>query len=140
MRHLHPLYETASITITHKSCSTGRYKVFVLLGPLFSTTCFVLLLLRWQGHTSFAESFYIALGGCGTGIATAAVFVFLSASTKRSDAAIAGGGFFLSGSLGEVTGLSVHTAILQVTLRRTLEQKLVGMEGSAEVSGRFCFH
>ncbi|KAF7508801.1 hypothetical protein GJ744_008678 [Endocarpon pusillum] len=62
-----------------------------------------------------------------------ASFIFLSASTKKSEAAIAGGGFFLSSSLGEVAGMSVQSAILQATLKRTLESKLTGVEGSAEI-------
>lgn len=61
-------------------------------------------------------------------------FTFLCASTKKSEAAIAGGGFFLSSSLGEVAGMSAQSAILQATLRRTLEFKLTGVEGSTEVS------
>jgi hypothetical protein len=110
----------------------------VLFAPLFSSSCFLLLLLRWHGHTSFAESLYVAIGGLGQGIAVTAVFIFLSASTKKSEAAIAGGGFFLSSSLGEVAGMSAQSAILQATLRRTLEVKLAGVEGSAEVNHELC--
>jgi hypothetical protein len=86
------------------------------------------------GHTSLAESLYIAIGGFGLGIATAAVFAFLSASTKKSEAAIAGGGFFLSLCLGEVASLSAQNAVVQVTLRGTLEQRLGGVEGGAQAS------
>jgi hypothetical protein len=68
----------------------------------------------------------------------AAVFVFLTASTTKAEAAIVGGGFFLSGSLGEVVGLSVQSAILQATLKWTLERKLIGVEGGVEV-GRWLY-
>jgi hypothetical protein len=69
-----------------------------------------------------------------------AVFVFLTVSTKKSEATIASGGFFLSNSLGEVTGLSAQSAILQIILKRTLEQRLAGVAGGADVSRQIQFY
>jgi hypothetical protein len=119
--------------------STGSYKTLIILAPASTSICYLLLLIRWHGHTSLAESLYIAIGGFGLGISTATVFVFLSASTKKSEAAIAGGGFFLSLCLGEVAGLSAQNAILQITLRGTLEQRLGGVEGGTEASVHLLF-
>ena len=62
-----------------------------------------------------------------------AVFVFLNAGTKRDDTAIAGGGFYLSSSLGEVTGMAVQNCVLMGTLRSALRVKFGGGEEGMEV-------
>ncbi len=62
-----------------------------------------------------------------------AVFIFLSAGIKRSENAIAGGGFYLSSSLGEVTGMSCQSAMLQAMIRRMPLEKLGGADAGAEV-------
>lgn len=63
----------------------------------------------------------------------AAVFVFLSAGTKKEDTAIAGGGFYLANSLGEVTGVAVQNCVLMGTLRRALRVNFGGGEEGMEV-------
>jgi hypothetical protein len=131
-----PLHEPLfrNTFILTDTAHTARYKTLVILAPASTSICYILLLIRWHGHTSLAESLYVAIGGVGLGIATVAVFVFLSASTKKSEAAVAGGGFFLSLCLGEVAGSSAQIAIVQITLRGTLEPRLGGVEGGAEAS------
>ena len=63
----------------------------------------------------------------------AAVFVFLSASTKKSDNAIAGGGYYLACSLGEVTGIAVQNCVLIGTLRSALTDNFGSGEEGMEV-------
>ena len=106
----------------------------VILAPFTSSAGFLLLYLRWRGHTSFAESLYILPAGFGMGVSMAALFVSLSAAIKKSDVAIASGGFYLSNSLGEVTGVSLQNAILQASIKQILVKKLEGAEERAEVS------
>lgn len=118
------------VTTSH---STGRYKPIVIAAPVSSSVGFLLLFLRWNGRTSLAESLYIALAGFGNGITMQAVFIFLSAGIKKSENAIAGGGFYLSSSLGEVTGMSCQSAILQAMIRRIQIEKLGGADAGAEV-------
>ena len=122
--------EDPTLTIVN---STGRYKPMVIVAPISSSAAFLLLYLRWNGHTSLAESFYIALAGFGNGITMQAIFIFLSAGIKKSENAIAGGGFYLSSSLGEVTGMSCQSAILQAMIRRIEIEKLGGADIGAEV-------
>lgn len=64
----------------------------------------------------------------------AAVFVFLTASTRKEDAAIASGAFYLANSLGEVMGIAVQNCVLQGTLRRVLRVRLREVEGCDQVS------
>ena len=63
----------------------------------------------------------------------AAVFIFLSAGIKKSENAIASGGFYLSSSLGEITGMTCQNAILQAMIRRIPSERLDGIDGGAEV-------
>ena len=105
----------------------------VIAAPVSSSVGFLLLFLRWHRHTSFAESLYIALAGFGNGISMQAVFIFLSAGINKSENAIAGGGFYLSSSLGEVMGMSCQSAILQAMIRRIQMEKLGGADAGAEV-------
>ena len=105
----------------------------VVLAPVSASASFLLLFLRWNGATSFAESLYIALAGFGNGITMQAIFIFLSAGIKKSENAIAGGGFYLSSSLGEVTGMSCQSAILQAMIRRIEMERLGGADAAIEV-------
>ena len=105
----------------------------VVAAPVAASTSFLLLFLRWKGATSFAESLYIALAGIGNGITMQAIFIFLSAGIKKSENSIAGGGFYLSSSLGEATGMSCQSAILQAVVRRIQAKELGGADAAAKV-------
>ena len=63
----------------------------------------------------------------------AAVFVFLTAATRKEDTAVASGAFYLAISLGEVAGLAVQNCVLQGTLRLVLQARLREVLGSDEV-------
>lgn len=63
----------------------------------------------------------------------AAVFVFLTATTRKEDTAVASGAFYLAISLGEVAGIAVQNCVLQGTLRLVLRATLREVVGSDEV-------
>lgn len=63
----------------------------------------------------------------------AAVFVFLTAGTKKEDTSISSGVFYLANSVGEVTGVAVQNSVLQGTLGRVLPVRLRKMEDCDEV-------
>jgi MFS family permease len=41
---------------------SGRYKVLCTFATICSSTCYLLLMLRWHGHTNWLESLYIVPG------------------------------------------------------------------------------
>jgi hypothetical protein len=113
---------------------TGRYKLIAAIGALSSSTAYLLMMLRWRGHTSFLESLYIIPGGFGNGIALSASFISLTAGVEPCQIAIASSGLYLSSSVGMVGGLSVSTAILQSTLTKELRIYLEGRDDMERVS------
>lgn len=116
---------------------TGRYRPLTILAPFSSATCFLLLYIRWKTQPlALIESFYISLSGFGNGVSMAAVFVFLTAGTRKEDAAIASGAFYLANSLGEVTGMAVQNCVLLGTLGSVLRVRLRDVEGCDEIIGQ----
>jgi len=113
---------------------TGRYKLIAVIGALSSSTAYLLMMLRWHGHTSFLESLYIIPGGFGNGIALSASFISLTAGVEPCQVAIASSGLYLSSSIGMVGGLSVSTTILLSTLTKQLRISLEGRHDSERVS------
>ena len=89
---------------------------------------------RW-GNPPIAtfESIYIALSGFSNAVTISAVFVFLSAATRKEDTAVASGAFYLAMCLGEVTGVALQNSIFQGTLRQVLPGLLREVEHSNEV-------
>ncbi|GME41828.1 Multidrug resistance protein [Neofusicoccum parvum] len=85
----------------------GRYKIQITLGTAFTSICYVLMLLRWNGHTNFWESLYIIPGGFGTGVAASALFIAMTASVAPSMVAIAASSMYLSATVGSLVGLAV---------------------------------
>lgn len=107
---------------------TGRYKMISLIGAFSSSTAYLLMMLRWHGHTSFLESLYIIPGGFGNGIALSTSFISLTAGVEPCQVAIASSGLYLSSNVGMVLGLSLASAILQSTLRKELRISLEGID------------
>ena len=103
---------------------TAAYRLLTLIGTLSSSTCYLLLVLRWRGHTSLWESLYIGPGGFGTGILQATTFVALAAGVDETQMAIAGTGLYLSANLGGLVGASLASKILQASLRTGLNAGL----------------
>lgn len=118
---------------------TGHYKIMSIIGGAAGTLSYLLMLLRWHGHTSFLESLYIFPGGFGNGIALSASFIGLTAGLEAGQVAIASSGLYLSSNIGMVGGLSIASAILQSTLRKELRISLEGMHHRETVSSSVSF-
>lgn len=97
-----------------------RYKLPIVVASVNSMFTFASIIIYWRGNTSPLESLLIFSGGFGTGIAHSAVFVSLANGVADEDIAIASSGFYLSGNIGGVLGVSAASAVHQVTLRRGL--------------------
>lgn len=113
---------------------TGRYKLLTLGGVAFGCLGYGLTILRWHGHTSWAESLYIFPGGFATGVVQSTMFIALTAGVSREDYAAAGSGFYQATGIGGSMATCVTMAILQATLRPALRIALSAKDGKDEVS------
>ncbi|KAJ4163077.1 hypothetical protein NW754_014500 [Fusarium falciforme] len=114
---------------------TGRYKALLVFAAISSITGYTLMLLRWHGHTSWAESLYVFPGGLGTGIAFSAGFISLQASIDPKDKAAAAAGLFMTTTLGTIIGMAGTSAIIQGYLRYSVQLDLTRLGMSqAEIS------
>lgn len=96
---------------------------------------------RWKTTPlALIESSYISLSGFSSDVSMAAVFVFLTAGTRREDTAIASGAFYLAHSLGEVMGFAAGNSVLLVTLGRSLRVRLREVDRCDEVCGVSCVY
>jgi MFS family permease len=109
---------------------TGRYKFLILVATLVSSSGYLLLILRWHGNTNWLESLYIFPGGFGMGIVQSALFISVQAAIDPSFAAIAASTLYLTSSVGFLAGMAGVSAVLQGTLRHSLDQRLgkLGLE------------
>ncbi|KAF2143974.1 uncharacterized protein K452DRAFT_223371, partial [Aplosporella prunicola CBS 121167] len=106
---------------------SGRYKFLITLATVVAAISYLLVLLRWRGHTNLLESLYIIPGGFGTAIAQSAVFVAVSAAIDPAHMAVVTSGLYLFGSIGVVVGMTGASAVLQSVLRRALEDKFASL-------------
>ncbi|KAK1833433.1 major facilitator superfamily-domain-containing protein [Podospora conica] len=107
---------------------TGRYKSLATFAVAFSSLGYLLLLLRWHGHTNWLESLYIIPGGFGSGMAQSALFISLQAViADPAHMSPAVSFMYLSGTVSITIGLAVSNAAMQSTLRRTLLARLVAL-------------
>ncbi|KAJ4217459.1 hypothetical protein NW759_008765 [Fusarium solani] len=114
---------------------TGRYKALLVFAAISSITGYTLMLLRWHGHTSWAESLYVFPGGLGNGIAFSAGFISLQSSIDPKDKAAAAAGLFMTTTLGTIIGMAGTSAIIQGYLRYSVQLDLTRLGMSqAEIS------
>lgn len=112
---------------------TGKYKLISIIGAASSSISYLLMTLRWHGHTSLLESLYIIPGGFGNGIALSASFIALTVGVEPCQVAIASSGLYLSSNIGMVSGISIASAVLQTGLRKQLRIGLEGMQDREEI-------
>ncbi|EHA19520.1 hypothetical protein ASPNIDRAFT_178313 [Aspergillus niger ATCC 1015] len=105
---------------------TGQFKVLLILAGLVASVAYLLLILRWNGHTGFWESLYIIPGGMGTGFCSAAAFVSMTAFLMPQEVAMATGGYFLLFSFAMTAGVTVTNSLLGTVFKRQMEQHLTG--------------
>jgi MFS family permease len=106
---------------------TGRYKALAQIATLAASSAYLLLILRWHGHTNWLESLYIFPGGFGTGIAQSALFISLQAAVDPSHMAVAASSMYLASSVGFVIGMAANAAVLQEMLSRGLDRRLIAL-------------
>ncbi|OCK82915.1 major facilitator superfamily transporter [Lepidopterella palustris CBS 459.81] len=105
----------------------GRYKALIVFASLSSSISYLLLILRWHGHTDWLESLYIIPGGLGTGIAQSALFISLQAAIDPAHTAVATSALYLSATVGMIMGLAGVSTTMQEMLRRALDRRLLGL-------------
>ncbi|KAJ5563795.1 hypothetical protein N7513_000037 [Penicillium frequentans] len=114
---------------------TGSYRILLVLAGLIASITYVLLYLRWDGHTGLWESLYIIPGGIGTGIASAAAFVALTATLPPDEVAMATAGYMLLISFAMTAGVTTSNSVLGMGFQRQLRLNLHG-PGSERVIKR----
>lgn len=105
---------------------TGHYKVLLLLAGLVASVSYMLLYLRWNGNTGFWGSLYIIPGGMGTGIASAAGFIAMTALLPPEEIAMATAGYMLLISFAMTAGVTVSNTVLGAEFQRQLRRSLHG--------------
>ena len=105
---------------------TGHFKVLLILAGLVASVAYLLMFLRWSGHTGFWESLYIIPGGLGTGFASAAAFVSMTAFLLPQEVAMATGGYYLLFTFAMTAGVTVTNSVLGMVFKSQMEQHLTG--------------
>lgn len=105
---------------------TGCYKILLVLAGLIASVTYVLLYLRWDGNTGIWESLYIIPGGMGTGIASASVFVAMTALLPAEEIVMATAGYMLLFSFAMTAGVTVSNTVLGLEFQRQLRRNLHG--------------
>lgn len=105
---------------------TGRYKLLLILAGLISSIAYVLLYLFWNGNTGFWESLYVFPGGFGTGIASAAGFVAMTAILPSDEIAMATSGYMLLISFAMTAGVTMCNSVLGIEFEAQLRRNVRG--------------
>jgi MFS family permease len=113
---------------------TGRYKVLTIGASTFASISYALLIIRWNGNTSWLESLEIIPSGFGMGLAFSATFVALQSSVKKEEVAISTGGLYTASAIGMVIGIAAASTVQLGSLRVLLEAGLENFSGAEEVS------
>lgn len=110
---------------------TGRYKALLILAGLVASVSYALLYLRWDGNTGFWESLYIIPGGLGTGIASAAGFVAMTAMIPPEEVAMATSGYMLMISFAMTAGITASNSVLGLEFQSQLQANVHGPDRKA---------
>ncbi|KAL4738344.1 major facilitator superfamily domain-containing protein [Aspergillus similis] len=111
---------------------TGNYKPILVAAGLVACISYLLQLLRWNGDTGFWESLYIVFGGLGSGSASAAAFVSMTAFLEPSEMAMATGGYSLLLNFALTAGVTSNYTLLSSEFRTQLRRRLQG-EGAHKI-------
>lgn len=105
---------------------TGSYRTLLVLAGLIASVTYVLLYLRWDGHTGFWESLYIIPGGMGTGIASASAFIAMTAALAPGEVAMTTAGYMLLLSFAMTAGVTSSNTVLGLEFQKQLRNNLHG--------------
>ncbi|KAJ5037809.1 hypothetical protein NUH16_011410 [Penicillium rubens] len=114
---------------------TGQFKVLLVIAGLVAGISYLLLYLRWDGHSGFWESLFILPGGIGTGIASASSFIAMSAMIPAEEIAMATAGYMLIVGFSMTAGVTTSNSVLGMEFQRQLRLNLHG-PGSEKVIQR----
>lgn len=103
----------------------GRYKGLVIVAASLCCACYLLLIMRWEGHTSWFESLYIIPGGMGMGMMQSVLFIALQASINSADKAVATSAYFLGNPFGNILGIAAASALIVAALHNNLQSRLM---------------
>ncbi|PLB53344.1 efflux pump antibiotic resistance protein [Aspergillus steynii IBT 23096] len=103
---------------------TGRYKTLLIMGTVIASSTYMLLWLRWNGHTSFWESLYVIPGGVGTGISSTAAFVLMTSFLELEEMPTVTGGYFLLHTFFMTVSITGTNTILGFEFRRQLRRHI----------------
>lgn len=111
---------------------TGQFKILLVIGGLVAAISYLLLYLRWDGHSGFWESLFILPGGLGRGIASASSFIAMSAMLPVEEIAMATAGYMLIVGFSMTAGVTTSNSVLGMEFQRQLRLNLHG-PGSEKV-------
>ncbi|KAJ5691680.1 Major facilitator superfamily domain general substrate transporter [Penicillium malachiteum] len=105
---------------------TGCFKPLLVAAGLVAAISYALLYLKWDGQTGFWESFYIIPGGFGTGMASAAAFIAMTATLPSEEVAMATAGYMMLISFAMTAGVTMSNSVLGIEFERELRRNLRG--------------
>ncbi|KAJ5741169.1 Major facilitator superfamily domain general substrate transporter [Penicillium malachiteum] len=105
---------------------TGCYKPLLVAAGLIAAISYALLYLKWDGQTGFWESFYIIPGGFGTGMASAAAFIAMTATLPSEEVAMATAGYMMLIGFAMTAGVTMSNSVLGIEFERELRRNLRG--------------
>ncbi|KAL4960096.1 major facilitator superfamily domain-containing protein [Aspergillus stella-maris] len=105
---------------------TGNYKPILALAGLIACISYVLQFIRWNGDTGVWEGLYIIFGGLGSGAASSAAFVCMTAFLEPQEIAMATGGYLLLLNFAITAGITSNYTLLGSEFRRQLHARLHG--------------
>ncbi|KAJ5827846.1 Major facilitator superfamily domain general substrate transporter [Penicillium robsamsonii] len=114
---------------------TGQFKPLLVVAGLVAGISYLLLYLRWDGHSGFWESLFILPGGLGTGIAGASSFIAMSSMLPGEETAMATAGYMLIVGFSMTAGVTTSNSVLGMEFQRQLKLNLHG-PGSEKVIQR----
>ncbi|KAJ5951515.1 uncharacterized protein N7479_009928 [Penicillium vulpinum] len=114
---------------------TGQFKILLVVAGLVAGISYLLLFLRWDGHSGFWESLFILPGGFGTGIASASSFIAMSSMLPAEEIAMATAGYMLIIGFAIMAGVTTSNSVLGMEFQRQLKLNLRG-PGSEEIIQR----
>ncbi|KAL4985335.1 major facilitator superfamily domain-containing protein [Aspergillus falconensis] len=103
---------------------TGNYKPILVAAGLITCISYLLQFLCWNGDIGFWESLYIVFGGLGSGSASAAAFVSMTAFLEPSEMAMATGAYSLLLNFALTAGVTFNYTLLSSEFRRQLQRRL----------------
>ncbi|CAJ2513180.1 Uu.00g012990.m01.CDS01 [Anthostomella pinea] len=103
---------------------SGRYFGLLVFATICSSSCHLLLMLRWGTAIKPWEALYIIPGGFGNGLILSTAFVALTARISKEDMAMACSGFYLTYDTATAVGMATTSAVLQGVLKSGLPTEL----------------